>query len=91
MLKFTARRLEVFREAVPNLRRVTVLYNARDENPTHFASLTLLQKIAPTLGVTIVEKPIKMLGDVEKAPLENFQRYYRRSIFNMRHHFQGRE
>jgi putative tryptophan/tyrosine transport system substrate-binding protein len=69
MLKFTARRLEVFREAVPNLRRVTVLYNARDENPTHFASLTLLQKIAPTLGVTIVEKPIKMLGDVEKALL----------------------
>jgi len=52
------KRLEVFKEAVPNLRRVIVLYNARGENPTHFASLRLLQKIAPKLGVTIIEKPI---------------------------------
>ena len=61
------KRLEVFKEAVPNLRRVTVLYNARGENPTHFASLRLLQKIAPKLGVTIIEKPIKTVSDVEKA------------------------
>ena len=61
------KRLEVFKEAVPTLRRVTVLYNARGENPTHFASLRLLKKIAPTLGVTIIEKPIKMVSEVEKA------------------------
>ena len=61
------KRLEVFKEAVPHLRRVTVLYNARGENPTHFASLRLLQKIAPKLGVTIIEKPIKIVSEVEKA------------------------
>ena len=61
------KRLEVFKEAVPGLRRVTVLYNARGENPTHFASLRLLQKIAPKLGVTLIEKPIKTVDDVEKV------------------------
>ena len=61
------KRLEVLKEAVPNLRRVTVLYNARGENPTHFASLRLLQKIAPRLGVTIIEKPIKTVSELEKA------------------------
>ena len=61
------KRLEDFKEAVPNLRRLSVLYNARGENPTHFASLRILQKIAPTLGVTIIEKPVKVVGDVEGA------------------------
>jgi putative ABC transport system substrate-binding protein len=61
------KRLEVFKEAVPNLRRVTVLYNARGENPTHFASLKLLQKIAPRLGVTLIEKPIKTVSEMENV------------------------
>ena len=61
------KRLEVLKEAVPNLRKVTVLYNARGENPTHFASLRLLQKIAPKLGLTITEKPIKIVTELEKA------------------------
>jgi len=61
------KRLEVLKEAVPNLRRVTALYNARGENPTHFASLRLIQKIAPKLGVTIIEKPIKTVSELEKA------------------------
>jgi ABC-type uncharacterized transport system substrate-binding protein len=61
------KRLEVFKEAVPILRRLTVLYNARGENPTHFASLRLLQKIAPKLDVTIIEKPVKTVSEVEKA------------------------
>jgi putative ABC transport system substrate-binding protein len=68
-VEFYGKRLEVFKEAVPNLRRVTVLYNARGENPTHFASLRVLQKVAPTLGVTIIEKPIKVVNDVEKVLL----------------------
>jgi putative tryptophan/tyrosine transport system substrate-binding protein len=61
------KRLEVFKEAMPNLRRVTVIYNARGENPTHFASLRLLQTLAPKLGVTIIEKPIKTVSDMERA------------------------
>jgi putative tryptophan/tyrosine transport system substrate-binding protein len=61
------KRLEVFKEAMPNLRRVTVIYNARGENPTHFASLRLLQTLAPKLSVTITEKPIKTVSDMERA------------------------
>lgn len=44
------KRLEVFKEALPKLRRVTVPYNARGENPTHAASLRLLKEIAPKLA-----------------------------------------
>jgi putative tryptophan/tyrosine transport system substrate-binding protein len=46
---------------------VTVFYNARGENPTHLASLKLVQTIAPKLGLTLIEKPIKVVGDVEKT------------------------
>ena len=42
-----------------------MLYNARGENPTHFVSLKLLQKIAPRLGVTLIEKPIKTVSEME--------------------------
>jgi putative ABC transport system substrate-binding protein len=61
------KRLELFKAAVPNLQKVTVLYNARGENPTHFSSLKVLQKIAPQLGLRITEKPIKIVTDIQKA------------------------
>lgn len=50
------KRLEIFKEAVPTLRRVAVLYNARGENPIHAKSLALVQKVAPTLGLKLAEK-----------------------------------
>src|SRR5438067_8020182 len=40
------KRLEIFKEAVPSLRRLAVLYNARGENPSHAKSLALVQKVA---------------------------------------------
>jgi putative ABC transport system substrate-binding protein len=61
------KRLEVFKEAVPTLRKVTVLFNARGENPTHFSSVKVLQKTAPKLGLTLIEKPIKTAADLEQA------------------------
>jgi ABC-type uncharacterized transport system substrate-binding protein len=61
------KRLEVFKDAVPALRRVTVLYNARGENPGHAESLTLLHKVAPNLGLKLIDKPIKSSDDVERA------------------------
>jgi ABC-type uncharacterized transport system substrate-binding protein len=39
------KRLEIFKEAVPTLRRVAVLYNARGENPGHAKSLELIKKL----------------------------------------------
>ena len=61
------KRLEAFKEAVPTLRRVAVLYNARGENPGHAKSLALVQKVAPALGLKLIEKPVKSTADIERA------------------------
>jgi putative tryptophan/tyrosine transport system substrate-binding protein len=61
------KRLEVFREAVPTLRRVTVFYNARGENPGHAKRLSSVQKVASALGLALIEKPIKSAADIEQA------------------------
>ena len=55
-VEMQGKRLEVFKEAVPTLRRVTVLYNARGENPGHAKSLALVQKVAPALGLKLDRK-----------------------------------
>jgi putative ABC transport system substrate-binding protein len=59
------KRLEIFKEAVPNLRRVAVLYNARGENPTHAQSLAIVQKVAPGIRVKLIETPIKSTSDLD--------------------------
>ena len=61
------KRLEIFKEAVPSLRRLAVLYNARGENPSHAKSLALVQKVAPDIGVKLVEKPIKSTSDLDRV------------------------
>ena len=61
------KRLEVFKEAVPTLRRVALFYNARGENPGHAKSLALVQKVAPALGLKLIEKPVKSTADIERA------------------------
>ena len=52
---------------MPDLRRVAVLYNGRGENPVHAKSLSLIQKVAPTMGLKLVEKPVKFNTDIEEA------------------------
>jgi putative tryptophan/tyrosine transport system substrate-binding protein len=64
-LELHGKRLEVFKEAVPTLRRLLVLYNARGENPLHMKSLELIQRAAPNFGLKLTEKPIKSVADVE--------------------------
>jgi putative tryptophan/tyrosine transport system substrate-binding protein len=59
------KRLELFREAVPTMSRVSVLYNARGENPGHMANLEVLRRVGPGLGLKIQEKPIKAPGEVD--------------------------
>jgi putative tryptophan/tyrosine transport system substrate-binding protein len=61
------KRLELFKEAVPSLRRVALLYNARGENPDHARRLSLVRQIAPKLGLTLNEKPAKSVADVDEA------------------------
>jgi putative tryptophan/tyrosine transport system substrate-binding protein len=60
------KRLEIFKEAVPSLRRLAVLYNARGENPFHAKALALLQKVSPDIGVKLLEKPIKSTSDLDR-------------------------
>ena len=59
------KRLEIFKEAVPTLRRVAVSYNARGENPVHAKILALVQKVAPDIRVKLVETPIKSTADLD--------------------------
>jgi putative ABC transport system substrate-binding protein len=61
------KRLEIFKEAVPSLRRVAVLYNARGENPGHAKSLALIQKVAPDMRVKLIETPIKSTADLDRV------------------------
>jgi ABC-type uncharacterized transport system substrate-binding protein len=57
--EISGKRLELFKEAVPSLRRIGLLYNARGENPAHATSLEVVRNTAPKLGLKLAEKPIK--------------------------------
>jgi len=60
------KRLELFKEVVPSVRRVALLYNARGENPDHARRLGVVREVAPKLGLTLNEKPAKSVGDVDE-------------------------
>ncbi len=66
-IEIWGKRLELFKELVPTLRRVVLLYNARGENPSHDKSLGLLREIAPKLGLKLAEMPINSPGEVDHA------------------------
>ncbi len=71
--EFQGKRLEIFKEAVPSLRRATVLYNARGENPGHEMNLNMLRESAPKLDIKLISKPIKTISDLETS-LQTFSR-----------------
>jgi putative ABC transport system substrate-binding protein len=56
-------RLEVFKEIIPSLRRVMLLYNARGENPSQRLLMDVLRNTAPKLGLVLAEKPIKLADE----------------------------
>ncbi len=62
-----AKRLELFKEAIPSLRRVALLYNARGENPAHAIRAALIREIAPKLGLKLNEKPAKSVADIDNT------------------------
>ena len=66
-VEFEGKRLEMFHETVPALRHVTVLYNARGENPAHEMHLDMVRKIGPKLGIKLSEKPIKVAADIDPS------------------------
>jgi putative ABC transport system substrate-binding protein len=62
-----AKRLEVFKDLVPTLRRVVVLYNARVDAPHHTKNLQAVQKAASRLEFKLAAKPIKTVAEVEQV------------------------
>jgi putative tryptophan/tyrosine transport system substrate-binding protein len=65
--EFQGKRLEIFKEAVPTLRRATVLYNVRGENPGHEINFKMLRESAPKLDIHLIAKPIKVVSDLDTA------------------------
>jgi putative ABC transport system substrate-binding protein len=65
----SGKRLELFKEVVPSLRRIALLYNARGENPGHATSLEVVRNTAPKLGLKLAEKPIKSAGEAVESLL----------------------
>jgi putative ABC transport system substrate-binding protein len=66
-VELQGKRLEILRDVVPGLRRATVLYNGRGENPGHEQAMALLRRLAPQLGISITEKPITSVTDLDRA------------------------
>jgi ABC-type uncharacterized transport system substrate-binding protein len=56
-----------FKELVPTLQRIVLLYNAGGENSAHLMRLALIQKLAPNLRLKLTEKPIKSTENIEQA------------------------
>ena len=61
-----AKRLELFKEAVPRLRRVALFYNARGENPAQAIRRDLVRETATNLGLTLNEHTVKSVVDIMK-------------------------
>ena len=78
--EFEGKRLEIFHETAPAMRRVAVLYNARGENPSHELNLNVVRKVGPKLGLKLAEKPIKVAADLDKA-LRSFSKENTDGIF----------
>ena len=66
--ELTAKRLELFKELVPSLRRVLVTYDPREDEESE--AVTLAKEVAAPLGLTVLERPITTPQELE-AGLEN--------------------
>ena len=58
-VELQGKRLQIFAEAVPSMKRATVLYNGRGETPGHARSLAILQKLAPSLNLKLTPEPMR--------------------------------
>lgn len=61
----TAKRLELFKQTVPSLRRVLVTYDPRKTEETE--AMTSARSAAKRLGLQLLENPIKVPSEIEPA------------------------
>lgn len=66
--ELTAKRLELFKETVPSLRRVLVTYDPRE--PEEGEALTFARSAARRLGLTLLEHPITAPLEIEAGLAE---------------------
>lgn len=60
------KQLQVFKEAVPSLAKLAVLYDARTATSAYTHGLDHLRKIAPRLSIKIDEHPIREIEEAER-------------------------
>jgi putative ABC transport system substrate-binding protein len=61
------KQLEVFKEAIPSLGKVAVLYDARSENPIPRKGMDQLKKVASHLAIDLDERPVGEIREAEKV------------------------
>jgi len=66
--ELTAKRLELFKETVPSLRRVLVTYDAQE--PEEREAVTVARTAASRLGLTLLERPISAPLEIEAGLAE---------------------
>jgi putative ABC transport system substrate-binding protein len=59
--------LQVFKEAIPALRKVVVLYDARRENPLAVKGLAQLKNVAAHFAIELDERPTREISEAEKV------------------------
>jgi putative ABC transport system substrate-binding protein len=63
----TGKQLQVFKQVVPALRKVTTFYDGRKENVFSSSSLEALKRVAAHLGIQLSEKPVASISEAERA------------------------
>jgi len=66
-LESYGKQLQVFKETVPSLAKLAVLYDARTEKSAYTQGLDQLRKVASRLSIAIDEHPIREIDEAEKA------------------------
>jgi len=61
------KQLEVFKEAIPSLGRIVVIYDARSENPLAAKGVAQLKKVGSHLNIVVDERPVREIRDAEKV------------------------
>jgi putative tryptophan/tyrosine transport system substrate-binding protein len=61
------KQLEVFKETIPSLGKVAILYDARSNASPYTKGLDQLKKVASNLSITIDERPVREIHEAEKA------------------------
>lgn len=61
------KQLEIFKEAVPSLSNLAVLYDARANASPYGKALAQLKKVAANLGIAINEQPVRDIYEAENA------------------------